>query len=76
LASSSPIIVGAMEDKITKKTMPDKYEVHPLNVIKVTMEDLTEADKKEIEEEIAQEMDEKRTERLACFRKTKNGVIK
>jgi hypothetical protein len=65
-----------MEDKTTKKTAPDKYEVHPLNVIKVTMEDLTEADMKEIEEEIAREMEEKRNERLACFGKTKNGVIK
>jgi hypothetical protein len=45
-------------------------------VIKVTMEDLTKADRKEIEEEIAREMEEKRNERLACFRKTKNGVIK
>jgi hypothetical protein len=65
-----------MEDKTTKKTVLDKSEVHPLNVIKVTMEDLTKADRKEIEEEIAREMEEKRNERLACFRKTKNGVIK
>ena len=65
-----------MEEKTAKKAAPDKSEVHPLNVIKVTMEDLTEADRKEIEEEIAREMEEKRNERLACFRKTKNGVIK
>jgi hypothetical protein len=72
-----------MEEKIAKTT-PDKSEVHPLNVIKVTTEDLIEADMEieeeieadmEIEEEIAREM-EKRNERLACFRKTKNGVIK
>jgi hypothetical protein len=42
-----------MEEKTAKKTAPDKSEVHPLNVIKITMEDLTEADQKEIEEEIA-----------------------
>jgi alanyl-tRNA synthetase len=65
-----------MEEKTAKKAAPDKSEVHPLNVIKVTMEDLTEADRKEIEEEIARELEEKRNERLACFRKTKNGVIK
>jgi hypothetical protein len=65
-----------MEDKTAKRTAPDKSEVHPLNMIKVTMEDLTEADREEIEEEIAREMEEKRNERLACFRKTKNGVIK
>ncbi|PWZ21376.1 hypothetical protein Zm00014a_024920 [Zea mays] len=65
-----------MEEKTAKKAAPDKSEVHPLNVIKVTMEDLAEADRKEIEEEIAREMEEKWNERLACFRKTKNGVIK
>jgi hypothetical protein len=65
-----------MEDKTTKKTAPDKSEVHPLNMIKGTMEDLTEADRKEIEDEIAREMEEKRNERLAFFRKTNNGVIK
>jgi hypothetical protein len=46
LVYSSPIIVGAMENKTAKKTVPDKSEVHPLNVIKVTIEDLTEADRK------------------------------
>jgi hypothetical protein len=45
-----------------------------LNVIKVTMEDLTEADMKELEEEVAQEMEESQKEKLACFRKTKNGA--
>jgi alanyl-tRNA synthetase len=65
-----------MEEKTAKKAASNKSEVHPLNVVKVTMEDLTEADRKEIEEEIAREMEEKRNERLACFRKTKNGVIK
>jgi hypothetical protein len=59
LASLSPIIVRAMEEKTAKKTAPDKSEVHPLNVIKVTIEDLIEADRKEIEEEIAREMEEK-----------------
>jgi hypothetical protein len=56
--------------------VPDESDVHPLNVIKVTMEDLTEADRKELEEEIVREMEEKQNEKLACFRKTKNGVFK
>jgi CBS domain containing-hemolysin-like protein len=65
-----------MEEKTAKKTTLDKSEVHPLNVIKVTMEDLIEADMKKIEEEIAREMEEKQNQRLACLRKTKNCVIK
>lgn len=40
LVYSSLIIVEAMEDKTAKKTAPNKSEVHPLNVIKVTMKTL------------------------------------
>jgi hypothetical protein len=36
-----------MEEHTTKKTTPDKSNVHPLNVIMVMMEDLTEANRKE-----------------------------
>jgi alanyl-tRNA synthetase len=67
---------GVMKEQTAKKTAPDKSDVHPLNVIKVTMEDLMEADRKELEEEIAREMEEKRNEKLAYFWKTKNGAIK
>jgi hypothetical protein len=63
-----------MEDQTTKKMAHDKSHIHPLNVIKVMMEDLTEADMKELEEEVAQEMEESQKEKLACFRKTKNGA--
>jgi hypothetical protein len=37
------------------------------------MEDLINADKKELEE-LTREMEEKRNERLACFRETKNAM--
>jgi hypothetical protein len=65
-----------MEEHTAKKKAPDKSDIHPLNVIKVTMEDLTEVDRKELEEEIAREMEEKWNEKLACFWKTKNDAIK
>jgi hypothetical protein len=38
-----------MEEQTAKKAASDKSDVHPLNVIKVTMEDLTEADKNELQ---------------------------
>lgn len=78
-----------MEEHTAKKMAPDKSDVHPLNMIMVTMEDLIEANRKGLEEEIvremeekgleeeiAREMEEKRNEKLACFRKTKNSAIK
>jgi hypothetical protein len=45
----SPITNGVIEEQTAKKTAPDKSNVHPLNVIIVTMEDLTEVDMNELE---------------------------
>jgi hypothetical protein len=44
--------------------------VQARNTINVAMEDLTEEDKKELEEEMA----ERRSKKLVCFQKTCHGV--
>jgi hypothetical protein len=46
------------------------------NSILVAMEDLVEADRKELERELEEEMAEARSQKLACFQKTRNGVVK
>jgi hypothetical protein len=40
------------------------------------MEDLTEADMKELEREFEEEMVERRQRKLVCFQKTRNDVVK
>jgi hypothetical protein len=40
------------------------------------MEDLTEADMKELEREFEEEMVERRQRKLVCFQKTRNNVVK
>jgi hypothetical protein len=45
-------------------------------MIAVVMEDLAEAEWKELERELEEEMAERRQRKLACFQKTRNGVVK
>jgi hypothetical protein len=40
------------------------------------MEDLTEADRKELEKELEEEMAERWHKKLECFQKTRHGVVK
>jgi hypothetical protein len=54
----------------------DDTGVHPKNAINVTMEDLAKEDRKEVERQLKEEMAELRWRKLACFQKTRNGVIK
>jgi hypothetical protein len=51
-------------------------EVGPHNTIGVAMEDLPEAERRALEKELEEEMAEERMRKLACFQKTRMGVIK
>lgn len=50
------------------------FEVHPDNIVPVTLEDLSEEERKEIQRELEEEMRQKL--KLAAYHKTRNGVIK
>jgi hypothetical protein len=54
----------------------DGTDVHPKNAISVAMEDLSKEDREEIEHELKAEMAERHSKKLACFPKTRYGVIK
>jgi hypothetical protein len=51
-------------------------EVGPHNTIGMAMEDLPEAERMALEKELEEEMAEARRRKLACFQKTRMGVIK
>jgi hypothetical protein len=53
-----------------------RIEVGPHNTITVAMEDLPEAAKIALEKELEEEMVVARRRKLACFQKTRTGVIK
>jgi hypothetical protein len=57
-------------------TTMDGVNVQTRNAILVEMEDLAEADRKELERELKEEMAKARRRKLACFQKMRNGVIK
>jgi hypothetical protein len=46
------------------------------NAIMVAMEYLAEADRKELEKELEEEVAEMWRQKLTCFHKTRNGVVK
>jgi hypothetical protein len=54
----------------------DGAGVQARNAILVAMEDLAKADRKELEKELEVEMAERCQKKLACFQKTRNGVMK
>jgi hypothetical protein len=54
----------------------DVAGVHAKNAINVAMEDLSEEGRKGIEKELEEEMAERRRQKLACFQKTRHGVVK
>jgi hypothetical protein len=51
-------------------------KVGPHNMIGVAMEDLPEAKRRALEKELEEEMAEASTRKLACFQKTRMGVMK
>jgi hypothetical protein len=53
-----------------------RSEVEPHNTIGVAMEDLLEAERITLEKELEEEMAAARRRKLACFQKTRTGVIK
>jgi phage-related baseplate assembly protein len=53
-----------------------RIEVGPHNTIGLAMEDLLEAERRALEKEHKEEMAEARKRNLACFQKTRTGVIK
>jgi hypothetical protein len=53
-----------------------RTEVGPHNMIGVVMEDLPEAERRALEKELEEEMAEIIRRKLACFQKTRMGVIK
>jgi hypothetical protein len=70
----------AMVNPKGAKSTPDGAKVATDNVIRVEMKDLSEKDREEIEKELQREMEEvmaeRRKKKLACFQKTRNGVLK
>jgi hypothetical protein len=50
--------------------------VQARSTIAVAMEDLAEANRKELEKELEEEMAERRRKKLACFQKTHHGIVK
>jgi hypothetical protein len=57
-------------------TALDGTGVQARNTIHVAMEDLAKDDRKELERELKEEMVERRRKKLACFQKTRHGVVK
>jgi ribosome recycling factor len=57
-------------------TIADGTGVQARNNIHVAMENLTEEDRKELEHELEEEMGERRRKKLACFQKTRHGIVK
>jgi hypothetical protein len=57
-------------------TAADDIDVQAKNAINVAMEDLAEADRREIEWELEEELAEIRRRKLACFQKSRNDIIK
>jgi hypothetical protein len=53
-----------------------RNEVGPHNTIGVVMEDLPKAKRRALEKELEEEMAGARRRKLACFQKTRMGVIK
>jgi hypothetical protein len=53
-----------------------RTEVRPHNMTGMAMEDLPEAERRELEKELEEEMAEERRRKLTCFQKTCTGVIK
>jgi hypothetical protein len=66
----------ALVDPKGTKAVPDGARVTTENVIEVAMEDLLEKDQEEVESELEEEMVERRRKKLACFQKTRSGVVK
>jgi hypothetical protein len=50
-------------------------KVGPHNTIVVAMEDLPEVERRALKTELEEEMDEERRRKLACFQKTRTGLI-
>jgi hypothetical protein len=69
-----------MVDPKGSKGVTDGAKVTNENVIGVSTEDLSEKDREEVKRELQRELEEEMVERhrkkLACFQKTRSGVIK
>jgi hypothetical protein len=69
-----------MADLKAAKATGHATRVNPGNVIKVAMEDLFEKDRRDLELELQHKMEEVmaewRKKKLACFQKTRQGVVK
>jgi hypothetical protein len=68
-----------MADPKGMESVPDGVAISAENVISVEMEDLSEKDQDELERELQRELEEfmaERRKKLACFQKTRGGVVK
>jgi hypothetical protein len=65
-----------MGDPKGAKAASDGAKVTANNVISVVLEDLSEKDREEVERELEEEMAERHRKKLACFQKTRSGVVK
>jgi UDP-3-O-acyl-N-acetylglucosamine deacetylase len=64
------------DPKGSKAAATDGVGIHNNNTINVALEDLTEEDGKVVKRELEEEMTELRKRKLACFQKTRGGVVK
>jgi hypothetical protein len=68
-----------MADPKGMESVPDGAAISAENVISVEMEDLSEKDQDELERELQRELEEfmaERRKKLACFQKTRGGIVK
>jgi hypothetical protein len=71
---------STMIDPKGGKAAPDDVSITVRNIIGVTMEDLPEKNRSEherkLQQEIEAEVEERCKKKLACFQKTRGGVVK
>jgi hypothetical protein len=79
-ASTGSMEIMVVDPKGMTKTAPASAEANDENIIGVGMDDLTEKDRRELKLELQREIEEviaeKRRKKLACFQKTRGGVVK
>jgi hypothetical protein len=77
-ASTGSVEIVVVDPKGTTKVAPSGVQVNNENIIGVEMADLTEKEQKELElqREMEEVMAERRKKKLACFQKTRSGMVK
>ena len=67
-------MTGEKIDSTKEKT--DAAAIDPKNIIEVKLDDLSEEDRRQLEQELEEEKADWMKQKLACFQKTRNGTLK